>query len=456
MTLPLGGAQAGQDWDAAPSAAVARFAPRAKRVRRLAAEFLWLVGGQGLSTAAALASVQVLTHRLAPSEYGRFALGMTVFGLMQQTLLGPLGFAAQRFYPEAFEAKQLGDYRAAVMQLLGATAVALVVCGGAAVTALWIAGSASWLSTLAAAAGFAIFSGANSVLNGIENAARKRRRSAAFQAGEQWLRVGLMAVALQWMSASATWALIGSALASLAFLLPRIVFPGPALGPLREASPSRQTDTTTHWRQTLFTYLWPFSATGVFCWAQMSADSWTLQFFRNSDDVGRYFVLFQLGCLPMTLVSLVVTQFLSPVLFRRASLAAHPRGVARTTTKLAAISLVGTAVAFAVAWGVHSEVFQWLTGSQFWILSPLLPWMVLAGGLLATGHLVSLAALSGTQTTNLIPVKVVTAVLGIGFSAVGAKVAGTTGVVAGNVAFSAIYAAWMMRLAWTLQSSEEK
>jgi len=54
--------------------------------------------------------VRVLTGLLTSAEYGELALGMTLAILVGQTLFGPLGQGATRFYAPAVEKSALNVF----------------------------------------------------------------------------------------------------------------------------------------------------------------------------------------------------------------------------------------------------------------------------------------------------------------------------------------------------------
>ena len=71
--------------------------------------------------------------------------------------------------------------------------------------------------------------------------------------------------------------------------------------------------------------------------------------------------------------------------------------------------------------------------------SYLLPWFFIAGGLFASGQILSLKILSQMKPQKLIPIKIATSIIGILLNIVGAYFYGLKGVIGGLILFSLIY-----------------
>ena len=164
-----------------------------ERIRRLAREGIWIASGQAAAVVGALVGVRLLTELLDPAAYGELALGMTAAALVNQTVLGPLSNGATRFYAPAFERGDVGGYLAAVRHLLlraiGVVGLILVV----AIAGMVAIERADLLGMTVAALVFALVSGCNAILSGIQNAARQRSvvagRARARQRGRE-IRAG--------------------------------------------------------------------------------------------------------------------------------------------------------------------------------------------------------------------------------------------------------------------------
>jgi hypothetical protein len=82
--------------------------------------------------------------------------------------------------------------------------------------------------------------------------------------------------------------------------------------------------------------------------------------------------------------------------------------------------------------------------------------VVLAGGFFASGQMLAVKLVSEMRTASMIPVKIVTAILGILFNFCGAYLAGLNGIVAAGVSFSVIYLLWMFLMSFRLNSAQKE
>ena len=414
--------------------------PLSERIRRLSIEGMWVVIGQVAAVAGALVSVRLLTEYLAPSEFGELALGLTLASLINQTVFGPLYNGISRFYAPAAEAGELGGHlRAARGLVTSGTAIVALLLVVLVVILLGLQRQ-QWLPITVAAIAFATVSGYNTVLTGVQNAARQRAVVALHQGAEPWVRVLAAIGMILVLDAFSAAALAGYVLASCGILASQWWF-------LRRLQPVPGAPVRVdHWRAQTLQYAWPFAAWGVFYWAQSASDRWALGLLASTTDVGLYAVLYQLGYYPVSMATGMVMQFLTPIFFARAGDATdHTRsaGVTRLSGRLTLWSLAMTLVLGGLAFALHAEVFRVFLAREYWSASALLPWMVLGGGVFAAGQIIALNLMSQLKTRTMMVAKIGTAVLGVVFNFAGAYWFGMGGVVLAGLAFSVVYLVWM-------------
>ncbi len=419
-----------------------------RQFQRLGREFLWIGLGQVLATLGSLVGVRLLTGVLSPKVYGELALGLTLATLLNQVLLGPLSGAALRFFAPAREANELGSFLAGLRRLL---AKATGIVGLAAVItalALWLAGQIHWLGLGVTALVYALLSGYNAILNGLQNAARQRTIVAWHQALYAWAYPLTVMGLVWWRGASSVTAMLGYTLAMLLVLFSQFWFFRRVTRSVSGAS-GIGSDSLAHWESRMFNYAWPMATWGIFSWAQMSSDRWGLQMFGTTQDVGLYAVVYQLGYTPITILTGLMVQLVTPVFFQRAGDASDATRVRQVHTfnwwlTLGALSLTGVAMLFTLV--LHRLIFQWLVAPAYREISWLLPGMVLAGGLFATGQFATISLLSDVETRKLIAPKIMTALIGVLLNSIGAIEWGITGVVGAGIVAGVIYLSWILWL----------
>lgn len=424
------------------------------RLRRLAKEGGWIVAGQVAAVAGSLAAVRVLTEFLTPAQYGELALGLTIAGLVNQVVMGGIGNGIGRFYAIAAEKGDVDGYLGASRRLLGYATLVVLAMAGILLLGLARSDRTQWLGLAAAALIFAMLTGYNSCLSGVQNAARQRQIVALHSALDSWLKIALAVGVMLLLGTSSTAVVIGYALSAFIVTASQLVF----LRRLASRHVQRAPGATTpaQWAGDMWRYGWPFSTWGVFTWAQLASDRWALEAFSSTADVGAYAALFQLGYTPISIATGLMVTFLGPVLFQRAGDASDPvrnRRVHQLTWRLTWTGIAATAFAFAIALALHEWLFTVLVAAPYRLTSHWLPWMILAGGLFAAGQVLSLKPLANLRPAAIIPVKIATAVLAIAMNAWGAAHYGLPGVVAAAVVFSALYLGWMMSLCRAVRQS---
>jgi len=283
----------------------------------------------------------------------------------------------------------------------------------------------------------------------MQNAARQRIVVALHDGLGQWLRF-LTALGLAWSwGAFSDVAMLGLALGAALVLGSQFgFFRRKIVGWINPGDESLPED-ATRWARQIRRYAWPFSLWGIFTWAQMVSDRWALQTFATTSAVGFYAVLCQLGYYPVTMLSGLLVQLISPVIFSRVgsgSDIARLESGRRLGDRLLLATMAFAVVVWLLTYLLHTQICTLLVAPQYREVSPLLPWVVLSGGLFASGQVAVLSLLSGTETHHLIAPKIVTALLGIGLNIGGACWFGLRGVVFAGLAFSATYFLWILLL----------
>ncbi len=421
---------------------------RYHRFFRLGKEAFWVAMGQSVTVLGGVIGVRFLTNLLDPIVYGELALGMTMATLIHQVILGPLGQSFLRFFSLAeIGSSQLGGYLLAIRLLLIKTTLILIGVTLGIFFVLWLTGHTNWIWLVLAAFFFALFSGFNSSLDSVQNAARQRLTVAWHQGLGQWLRFLIAALFIKVLGAFSSVAMIGYALASVIVLSSQYIFFRRNIL-VRASIPAQfnQND-VKDWSKRIWQYAWPFMTWGIFTWAQVASDRWALQALCATTDVGLYAVLYQLGYYPLMLFSGFLSTIISPILFSHVGNGSNPKSLsrARRTNNLVifcliVLTMIGTFLVFIL----HRQIFSLLVAPQYRTISHLLPWMVMAGGLFAAGQVACLHLLTGFNSKALVIPKIATGILGIFLNILGAKWFGLKGVVFSQLMFSVIFFLWII------------
>jgi O-antigen/teichoic acid export membrane protein len=408
---------------------------------RLAKEGSWIIIGQIATVAGALVLVRVLTENLTPTEYGHLALGLTVALLMNQVVMGGINSGIGRFYSIAAEKHCLQGYLKSSMKLLGYGTLMVMTFGLVFIVFLLWLGYSQWIGLVAAVLVFSLLTAYNSSLNGIQNAARQRI-IVAFHGGlDSWLKILLAMGVMFWLGATSTAVVLGYICSLVVVNISQLFF----LGRTIPKHNSIHEDTQS-WTKQIWTYSWPFSVWGIFTWLQFASDRWALVGYASTESVGQYAVLYQLGFVPLTLLTGMAVSFIGPIFYQKsgdATDASRNVIVHNIGWKITYICLFMTILIFVIFFSRHEWIFHLLVATEYHAVSYLLPWVALSGGFFAASQMLSLKLMSEMKSVTMITVKVVTAITGVVFNITGAALAGLPGVVIALVAASVIYFIWM-------------
>ena len=417
-------------------------------LRRLGGEFFWVGLGQGVAALGGIIAVRLLTGFLNPASYGELALALTVVMLAQQLVLGPVSQAFMRYFAPMQEAGKLNAFfRAALLLLTQATGVVLVFTV-LAIVGLWAIGQVRWVWIVVLAFLLSLLTGYNSGLDGIQNAARHRIVVAWHQGVGQWVRFAMAIFLIAILGSSSTAPLLGYTLGAALVLTSQLVFLKKLLmKDIPQTGDDKDIKDCVHQMRQ---YAWPFAGWGLFTWAQLASDRWALQAFATTGVVGLYAALFQVGYSPIYLLTGLAVQLFYPILFSWAG-DASDRARLNRAYRLNYLLLVGSAgltiLGTILAFLLHRQIFWLVVAPPYRQVSWLLPFMVLASGLFASGQIASLPFMITGDTQRLLAPKIGTATICVLLNFAGAYVFGVAGVVLSNVTFSVVYLIWISILA---------
>jgi O-antigen/teichoic acid export membrane protein len=420
------------------------------RVKRLSFEIFWVGLGQALSVIGGLVGVRLLTDLLAPDIYGELTLGLTAAAFSNQIIYGPLANSFLRFFAPAKEANQLSQYFEGIKTILTKTMFVIVGIFIPIFVFSLVIGYGKWIPLLALSLILSVLIGCNLSFDTIQNAARQRPVVALHQGAGQWLKFIVAVILINILGSFSTIALLGFIFSAATIFVSQCYFFRRIIAPLiNERRLFSFSMNNNDWSRKMYSYAWPFSTFGLFTWALLSSDRWALQLFTSTSEVGLYSVLFQLGYLPMVLMSTLLTQIVLPVIFSKAgdgTDSTRTNAAYKMNVKLTVASFVLAMVVSAVTYFYHKQIFSYLVAPAYRHISMLLPFMTLASGLFMTAETAALFLTINLDTRILIKPKIVTAILGILFNLIGAYLFGIRGIVFACIGFAILYFLWISLL----------
>lgn len=401
-----------------------------------------MVLGQVAAAIGSLVLVRVVTGYLNPEQYGQLSLALTLGTLVCQVAMAGVVPGIMRYFTIAREKGDLPGYFKAAVKLMGYGTLATAALGALLLGGAAVAGWNNWLLPIALAIVLLQLTNFNGILSSIQNSARQRQIVALHSGIDPWLRIALVVAVFALAGSNEATAIVGYAAASLLVLLSQAFF---ARRLVPQAAATTDEAEQRMWLGAMWAYSQPFVLFNIFTWAQSSSDRWALQAYVSTHDVGLYSALMQLGFTPITIVIGLLTSFVGPILNQRSGDATdHKRNanVHRISWLLTGLCLALTVIAVLVAMLLHSVIFSLLVAPQYRAISYLLPWVLLAGGLVAAGQVLTLKLMSEMNTKALLLPKIATSVGGVALNFAGAAFWGLQGVVGASVVFSVLQFAW--------------
>jgi len=421
-----------------------------RRIGRLSREGGWLIIGQVIGVLGQLMLIRVMTEYLAPAEYGTLALALTIGVLVCQVSFANSMPGIMRYYTLAVECGDVLAFARAAQRSMGLSAIIAIALTCFILLGAMISQYSAWLPFIVAASLISILGSFNSTLSGIQNAARQRAVVAAHGAIDPWLRIILAASAVKYLGPTVFAALVGYSIAAALVMCSQWIF----FLRLLTVQSQNVPNAITSWDQKIWTFSKPYVFFNLPTWAQTNSDRWSLQTYANSVSVGQFSALMQLGYAPIFMIVGFVNTLIGPILYSRSGDATDElrnAGVHRISWVLVAICLLLTGLGVWITWVFNARIFALLVGAEFQSVSYLLPWTVLAGGMLAAGQILNVKMASELRTQALLWPKMVISVAGVGVNFIGAYYGGIDGVVIAANVSSFVALIWFAFLAMSTE-----
>lgn len=417
-------------------------------IKKLAKESAVIAVGQFLCIAGTLFGIRLLTGAMSPANYGEFTLAMTIVMLANKVTYGPIEGSATRYLMAAIETNEIIPFVNVLKRKMLNASIFISLIAIIAIIIFALTEYKYSLLLILSTTIYIIISGYSSIINGIQKAARQRGRVTLHTSFDIWAKYLAATGFLIYFGGKSFAALFGFALSSFGVTISQYrLFRKDFI--THNKNNIWPTEIANKWKKYISFYAWPLILWGLFAWAQVASDRWSLTIFTTMDQVGLYAVLYQLGFGSITMISGFIITLVQPILFQIVGDASDKKRILRVynITKLVMFSfLIFTLFAFIISFIFHTLIFSWFVSYQFKNVSWLLPWIVLPAGLMATcQHATSYFLCEGNTKALLVP-KIVIFSLGIILNIVGAYFSGIVGVVVANIIMNAIHLIWMTAL----------
>lgn len=421
------------------------------RIHRLGKEFSFTGAAQVVNGIGLLIVLKITASSLSPSEYGKLALILTISSLINKIGFGGLLNSVFRFYPVAEQDKKLDEFYQSIRIIVKKTAAGLSLIAILIIGALILANQSGWIVETVSLIIFAASSGLAALVMAINSAQRDRESILNFEVANYFLRITILWMLLKNMSPNAQTVIIGYSLASIGTAVFQIMqFKIKHKADLEFKHQASEHKHTNQLLEQLWGYAWPFTVWGFFTWFEESAGKWSLQTYFGPEEVGFFTIGFQLGVMPILLVSGTMNQFIEPVINRRLNKINETtvKALRRMIYNLSIGWVLVTAVAACVASNLSNSIYGLMADEEFLAGSYLLPFFVIIGGFQAIVRTSNLQLNALKLSRQRIGINISTALLSAATVFIGAKYAGLYGVIGGLYIGYAVKVVWNYHLAY--------
>jgi O-antigen/teichoic acid export membrane protein len=241
---------------------------------------------------------------------------LTIGVLFQQLLFGPLSGSYMRYFSIASERKEIPAYLSAVKKSALQSTLISILLFSFIILLFYIRGLTSVIYLLIFSFLFMLFSSYNNFMDNLQNAARQRIVVAWHQGIGSWLKYLLAIVFIFFLGSTSQVAMFSFALSAVVVLASQFFFFKKSDSFRIEGFAQPDSTQKNQWNRSIWVYATPFIMWGIFTWAQLSSDRWALGLFTSTADVGLYTALYQIGYYPVSFLSGIFLQFISPIIFQ--------------------------------------------------------------------------------------------------------------------------------------------
>ena len=405
---------------------------------KLITDFFWVFGGNISSIIGVLAVIKILSFFLTPKDYGQYYLGITLTIFANQIFFGPLGNAFTRYYLIADTRKDLNSflnstYSIVVLftKILSIIAIIFFIC----INFFYKIGDFNFFIYLLI---ISVFTGYSSIIYAYFHITLQRKKVAIYQTIDSLIKIIIIFFFLNLFQKSTNNILLAIAISSIiTFLLQFHIS-----NKYENIFFRKKVIYKKEWNKNLLDFTYPFALWGLFCWLQISSDRWFLGYFKSSEDVAKYAIIFQLGYYPPSIIIGNIVQTITPILYRKAGDAKENKMLldsSRVTIKITFLSFLITFIGFIFTILFSKGLILIFSNSRYVELSNYLPFMVLSGGIFATAQILSIDFQSRMKLNILLHIKITTAIIGVVISFFLIKYFGLIGSVISSICFSSVY-----------------
>jgi O-antigen/teichoic acid export membrane protein len=388
--------------------------------RRGTNEILLVLGGQAAFVLGGIVLAKGLALSLGPDGYGRWALIYSLIGLGNVLLLGPVGQWFLRNYTTSKVAGRLQNYYQFALLFVAIGMISALIVP---TVFFWIPSNDVYLYYLAPF--LALLFGTVIFLQTIFTAERRRGLASAVLTLDSWLKVAVAFIGFYFFSWTVKSWFFWFGMCSLVTVF--LFYFGV---PVQLKSISLKTVRSFPWCD-LWGYSAPFVLIGILGAVVTQADKWIVAAAASEHAVGLYAAAFLVAVTPFYILSFVLSQFITPIVFATMEDGDTGQGTDKAHFQVratVAVCLLVSSVFIVVLhiWG--EQLIRLLTSDDFLDASPMLLPLSISGAVIQVGQLLTVPAMMANNTRALLPSRILHSLCFLGLAIYLSRLHGANGV----------------------------
>lgn len=407
--------------------------------KNLYSEGLWILVAQIITAIASLVLIKVSTELLEPSSYGQLSILLTITFFISQVAIGGISVAVSRYYTTAKEIGDLKGYLVTIFKRILRANILISIAVTSIIIASQTVSEIIEIVEITLAVQLGVVTSSNSVLVGLFNSARERKKAALGQSGEILIRIVAILIVAKLTEINVTKIMGCYIIASIILLSIQVKL-------IKKLAQNEEVtkELCENWEGRIIKFALPFVPWNLVIWLQQSTDRWALSYFQNLQAVGIYSVLYQIGHSSLSMLFSVGIRFIQPILYAKVDKSIKEdkknNDVNIITEKMVKLSILIGILILTITTVFHKNIFEIIVAQEYSEYSYYLPWITLAAILHGIGEIYLLKMQAQLMAKKLSVVKTSLGIFGMTISIIGAKSAGMDGLIVAMILFNLVNA----------------
>jgi len=392
-------------------------------------ELLWIASSRAFSFVTSILLVKILTNNMSFEQYANLTLGLTLFNLLTQIVMAPIGQGVGRVYIVAKKNQNIASFKNTTLLIY--RNIGLIYIAATIAIAITPMGALSLNLKLfiIAIIVYAYVFGINDILNSLLNLGKLRKHFAISIWIEQLIKILSIYFCAKYIIITPIDVVVAYTCGVMVALTyhKRV-----STNVLMENIKHKRRNNESHWKRRIGQIAMPASLWGIAVWVQQASDKWALQLFSTKQDVAQFAALYQISYAPLVMGFGLLMTLVTPIIFGDSNYKMVIR-------KLVVLLSIGGVVTFFAAESLADDIVRVVLGPKYADIAEYVPLMIASACLFQAGDIFTQGLLRKFKTDEIMTTKLLSSFASVGLNAYLAYSYGISGVVAASLIYGFIY-----------------